>query len=212
MPTLDAQFLESSQDAERCLTYVLLDKALLCCVVVLERSAMERELRELRSKYETTTEALGILRNKNDSLKYDNERLVGQLAGRWGETNVSPTIMSETSRSPVETLMLRNSKLQLEVKTLQKQLDARRASGAGTGKDLELGYLRERVSKLTKENEKLEFMMKVLGERMGEHEEGKRPVREAQKQVCRFIRYESSLINLVYLQKQTEFQQIFQLV
>ncbi|XP_046851279.1 kinesin-like protein KIN-UA [Xenia sp. Carnegie-2017] len=40
--TSESKFLENPQDIESCLTYVLLDKALLCCLVVLKRNALEK--------------------------------------------------------------------------------------------------------------------------------------------------------------------------
>ena len=176
--------METSQDAERCLTYVLLDKALLCCLVVLERSALDNKLRELGRKYETTTQELEIIRHKNKSLKNDNERLIDRLERRRNETNV-PDIkaskISEGHRKPVEALLIHNSKLQLEIDTLRKQLGPRQRDSVGVGKELE--YLRQRVGKLTKENEKLEFMMKVMGERLGQDDLAKGSTRNAQTQV-----------------------------
>ena len=183
---IDPEFLETSQDAERCLTYVLLDKALLCCLVVLERNASDKKLRELGRMYETTTQELEIIRHKNKSLKNDNERLMARLERRRSDAPAhesKASRISEESRKPVEALMVHNSKLQLEIDTLRKQLRSRRGDKAGTGKDLELAYLRERVSKLTKENEKLEFMIKVMGDRLSQDDLAKTLTREAQTQV-----------------------------
>ena len=180
--------MENSQDAERCLTYVLLDKALLCCLVVLERTISDKKLHEFGRKYETTIQELEIIRHKNKSLKNDNERLIARLEERRRrDVNVpdsKASVISE-NRKPVEALMVHNSKLQLEIDTLRKKLGSRRSDNTGTGKDLELAYLRERVSKLTKENEKLEFMMKVMGDRFTQDDVGKKLTREAQTQVCR---------------------------
>lgn len=83
--------------------------------------------------------------------------------------------------------MVHNSKLQLEIDTLRRRLGSKQSDREGRGKDLEMVYLRERVSKLTKENEKLEFMMKVMGERFSSQDDlTKRLTREAQTQVCRY--------------------------
>ena len=186
--------MENSQDAERCLTYVLLDKALLCCLVVLERNASDKKLVELGKKYETTTQELEIIRRENKSLKSDNERFIEQLERRRNDTT-SPDIKSskipEENRKPVEALMVHNSKLQLEIDALRRRVGSKQGDRAGTGKDLEMAYLRERVGKLTKENEKLEFMMKVMGERFSSQDDlTKRLTREAQTQVCEYIYYQ----------------------
>ena len=173
---LDPEFLENSQDAERCLTYVLLDKALLCCLVVLERKTSDKQLVEFGRKYETTVQELEVIRQENKSLKRDNERLVGKLGRRRSDTTVPDS-------QSVEALLIRNSELKLEVKTLQKKLGSKRHDSAGTGSDIEMAYWRERVGKLTKENEKLEFMMKVMGDRFSQEELVKKPTREAHTQV-----------------------------
>ncbi|XP_028403187.1 kinesin-like protein KIN-5A [Dendronephthya gigantea] len=172
----DPEFLGNSQDAERCLTYVLLDKALLCCLVVLERKTSDKKLVELGRKYETTVQELEVIRHKNKSLKNDNERLVDKLRERRGDTNVPDS-------QSVEALLIRNSGLMLEVKTLRKKLGSKWNGGAGTGNDIEMAYWRERVGKLTKENEKLEFMMKVMGDRFSQDEVVRKPTREAYTQV-----------------------------
>ena len=180
--------MENSQDAERCLTYVLLDKALLCCLLVLERNTSDKKLVELGKVYETTTQELEIIRRENKSLKNDNERLIDQLEKRRNDTTspvMKPSKVPEENRKPVEALMIHNSKLQLEVDTLRRRLGSRQGDRAGTGKDLEMAYLRERVSKLTKENEKLEFMMNAIGERFSSQDDlRKRLTREVQTQVC----------------------------
>ena len=173
--------MENSQDAERCLTYVLLDKALLCCLVVLERSTTDRKFQDLGKMYETTTQELEIVRHQNKSLKNDNERLIAQLNRRRNDMT-APNISKENPK-PIEALMLHNSKLQLEIETLRRKLGSRRSDSMGAGKDIEMKYLREKVAKLTKENEKLEFMLKVLGERFSENDTSNKLTREAQTQV-----------------------------
>ena len=187
--------METSQDAERCLTYVLLDKALLCCLVVLEHSTSENKLRELGRKYETVTQELEIIRHKSKSLKNDNERLMEKLERRRNETistDFGASKVSEEHRKPVEALLIHNSKLKLEIDTLRKQLVTRRGDSVGTGKELE--YLRQRVNKLTQENEKLEFMMKVMGERLCQDDLGKGLTRNAQTQVIGSYKIHSTLL------------------
>lgn len=123
-------------------------------------------------------------------MKNDNERLIDQLERKRNDTTSSDTKqpkIPEENRKPVEALMVHNSKLQLEIDTLRRRLGSKQSDREGRGKDLEMVYLRERVSKLTKENEKLEFMMKVMGERFSSQDDlTKRLTREAQTQVCRY--------------------------
>ena len=153
------------------MTYVLLDKALLCCLVVLDKYESERKLLELGSENEVLIEELETSRGRNKSFKKDNERLIAQLERRRGERELSDAqadTPSESNQKTIEKLLKHNAKLQLEVEELRKTPGAKRGHSEVSRSDLELFYLRPQVTKLTRENEKLEFMMKVMGERFSQ--------------------------------------------
>ena len=141
---------------------------------MLERHESERKFFEIGGENEALLEELEVVRNRHKSLKNDNERLISQLERRRNdqqqmlELNTDVNVPAVGNRKAVEALINHNTKLRLEVDKLRKELCSKRARAPETGKDIQLSYLRQQVSKLTRENKKLEFMMKIMGDRFSQ--------------------------------------------
>ncbi|XP_046851281.1 uncharacterized protein LOC124444695 [Xenia sp. Carnegie-2017] len=86
--------------------------------------------------------------------------------------------MSGENHPTIESLKIRNFNLQLEINGLHKRI------GNSHEEDWELVNLRERVMKLTKENQRLEFMMQTMTERFSNQNDfGKLELKENETQV-----------------------------
>lgn len=130
----------------------------------------------LGKENEKITEELETTCRENKLLLKEIDSLRDQL--NKNRPSGEHSIMNGENHPTIESLKIRNFNLQLEINGLRKRI------GNSHEEDWELVNLRERVMKLTKENQRLEFMMQTMTERFSNQNDfGKLELKENETQV-----------------------------